>query len=120
MKAHCAEVHKGIDSMIATRLAAKKDPLNMKDKGSRKVVLLDELAKETQDLRQLRSETLHTLMAGRDPTGALLGWVFCFLARHPDVFSKLRGIILSQFGTAANPNPDIDFTRSEDVNIFKK
>ncbi len=109
MKEHCAEIHKVIDSMIAMRLAAKKDPLNMEEKGSRKFVLLDELAKETQDLRELRNETLHTLMAGRDPTGALQGWVFYFLTRHPDVFNNLREIILSQFGTAANPNPDTDF-----------
>lgn len=101
IRAHCAEIHKLIDSMIASRLAAKKDSLNMEEKGARKFVLLDELARETQDLRELRNETLHMLMAGRDPTGALLGWVFYFLARNPTIFDKLREIVLAQFGTTS-------------------
>ena len=41
---------------------------------------------------------MHTLMAGRDTTGSLLGWVFYFLARHPRVYEKLRGIVLEEFG----------------------
>ncbi|KUJ13532.1 cytochrome P450 family protein [Mollisia scopiformis] len=108
MKMHCKAIHEVIDKMISDRLDNKKNPLSMEEKGTRKFVLLDELAKETQDLKELRNETLHTLMAGRDPTGALLGWVWYFLARHPAIFSKLRKIVLNQFGTSAS-NPITDF-----------
>jgi len=98
MNAHCREIHKVIDRLIEDRLRGKKDALSLEEKGNRKFVLLDELAKETQNPLELRNETLHTLMAGRDPTGALLGWVWYFLARHPQTFMKLREIVLAQFG----------------------
>jgi len=100
MRAHCAEIHKVINFLIQDRLSAKKNLQSMEEKGSRKFVLLDELAKETQNTLELRNETLHTLVAGRDTTGALLGWTFYFLSRHPDTFLKLRQIILSEFGTS--------------------
>ncbi|KAE8448807.1 hypothetical protein EG329_008809 [Mollisiaceae sp. DMI_Dod_QoI] len=109
MQMHCRAIHEVIDKMISDRLSSKRDPLCMEEKGTRKFVLLDELAKETQDLKELRNETLHTLMAGRDPTGALLGWVWYFLARCPDVFSKLRKTVLEQFGTSTD-SPISDFS----------
>jgi cytochrome P450 len=109
LKMHCKAIHEVIDKMIADGLDSKKDLLSMEEKGARKFVLLDELAKETQDLKELRNETLHTLMAGRDPTGALLGWVWYFLSRHPDVFSKLRETVLNQFGISIN-SPITEFS----------
>ena len=99
MNMHCADVHKVIDNLVDARLNSIHDSKH-ESKESHKFVLLDELAKETQDRRELRNETLHTLLAGRDTTGALLGWVFYFLARHPRVYAKLREIILSQFGSS--------------------
>lgn len=108
MKMHCAEIHKVIDEMISQRLAVNADSEKKIETG-RKFVLLDELAKETQDLGELRNETLHTLMAGRDPTGALLGWIFYFLARNPEMYSKLREIVLAQF--SKNLHSEIDFAQ---------
>jgi cytochrome P450 len=102
MNAHCKEIHKVVDKLIEDRLASKNDVLRRQEKGSRKFVLLDELTKETQDLNELRNETLHTLMAGRDPTGALLGWVWYILARHPETFNKLRATVLAEFGTSTS------------------
>lgn len=112
MNAHCAAIHAVIDSMVDDRLSRRKDDdiLSTEEKGSRKFVLLDELAKETQDRRELRNETLHTLLAGRDTTGALLGWVFYFLARHPEVYTKLRETIVGEFGTSVVAS-EIDFQR---------
>ncbi|CZT43918.1 uncharacterized protein RSE6_04025 [Rhynchosporium secalis] len=49
MKKHCAEVHQIIDKMINDIMGNKKNLLSMKDKGSRKLVRLDELAEETQN-----------------------------------------------------------------------
>ncbi|KAH9217879.1 cytochrome P450 [Leptodontidium sp. 2 PMI_412] len=102
MKKYCAEIHKVTDKVILDRLESKKDVLSMEEKGSRKFVLLDELTKETQDPMELRNETLHTFMAERDPTGALLGWVFYFLARYLAIYNNLRSTILNQFGTHSN------------------
>ncbi|KAK8075123.1 hypothetical protein PG997_009786 [Apiospora hydei] len=91
-KEHCDTIHHFADSIVAERLANKAEK-----KGGR-FNLLNELAVATQDARELRNETLHVLIAGRDTTGCLLGWVFYFLARHPEVYQKLRKAVLEQFG----------------------
>ncbi|KAI1459985.1 putative N-alkane-inducible cytochrome P450 [Annulohypoxylon moriforme] len=93
-KEHCGAIHAFADGLVADRLANpyEKDP----EKGAR-FNLLNELAKETQDPRELRNETLHVLIAGRDTTGCLLGWVLYFLARYPKVFARLRAEIIDRF-----------------------
>ncbi|KAI1204810.1 putative N-alkane-inducible cytochrome P450 [Annulohypoxylon truncatum] len=100
---HCAAIHAFADGLVADRLAnpyhAKQDP----EKGAR-FSLLNELAKDTQDPRELRNETLHVLIAGRDTTGCLLGWVLYFLARHPRVYARLRAEIVDRFGETAAPD----------------
>ncbi|RDW75783.1 cytochrome P450 family protein [Coleophoma crateriformis] len=106
--ARCAEIHRVVDRMIDERLrdtGSEKD-LENPATSHRTFVLLDELAKLTQNRAELRSETLHILTAGRDTTGALLGWVFYMLARYPAVYAELRRVILAQFGSSAT---DIDF-----------
>ncbi|KAL7620240.1 hypothetical protein AAE478_009233 [Parahypoxylon ruwenzoriense] len=103
-KEHCAAIHAFADGIVADRLA-HGDPEKGNGKDGGRFNLLNELAKETQDARELRNETLHVLIAGRDTTGCLLGWVAYFLARHPSVFSKLRAAILERFGEA----PPTDF-----------
>ncbi|KAK7751173.1 hypothetical protein SLS62_006857 [Diatrype stigma] len=96
-KEHCRAIHEFADGIVADRLA--KPPEKEDPEKANRFYLLNELAKETQDPSVLRNETLHVLVAGRDTTGCLLGWVFYFLARHPHVFAKLRNIILERFGT---------------------
>ena len=110
IKGHCAELHKVVDNMIQVRLKAKKDPISTEEKGGNEFVLLDELAKEASNLLELRNETLHTLMAGRDPTGCLLAWTFYFLSRHAQIFQKLRSTILEEFGTSTT-STNIDFAK---------
>ncbi|KAI0178934.1 putative N-alkane-inducible cytochrome P450 [Hypoxylon sp. FL1284] len=108
-KEHCAAIHEFADGIVADRLAHPPEKLSGSsvdpEKGSgdgvgagRRFNLLNELAKETQDPRELRNETLHVLIAGRDTTGCLLGWVVYFLARHPAVYAKLREAVLDRFG----------------------
>lgn len=67
------------------------------DKKSR-YVFLDELVQVTQDPFELRSQSLNILLAGRDTTAGLLSFTFSLLARHPDVFKKLRDAIINEFG----------------------
>lgn len=95
-KEHCTNVHAFADNIVAQRLANPKADVEQTGRYN----LLNELAKVTQNPEELRNESLHVLIAGRDTTGCLLGWVFYFLARHPDVYRKLRGLVVQQFGDA--------------------
>ncbi|KAI1378806.1 putative N-alkane-inducible cytochrome P450 [Hypoxylon crocopeplum] len=97
-KEHCATIHEFADGLVADRLAHPPEKFGADPEKGRRFNLLNELANETQDPRELRNETLHVLIAGRDTTGCLLGWVVYFLARHPAVFDRLRGDILQRFG----------------------
>lgn len=53
-------------------------------------VLLNEMAKQTQDKVDLRSQILAVFMPGRDSTGYALSNIFHALARHPGIYQKLR------------------------------
>lgn len=98
-KRNCKHIHKHVDRFVQERLdVIKQTSHREQDEKTRKFVLLDELAKETQNPEELRNETLHILAAGRDTTGALMGWTFYFLARHPRVLDKLRSIVMETFG----------------------
>ncbi|CEJ61686.1 hypothetical protein PMG11_10210 [Penicillium brasilianum] len=55
----------------------------------------EELAKETQDPDELRSQLLNILLAGRDTTAGLLGWTFHLLSRQVHVYEKLRTVSCS-------------------------
>lgn len=111
-QAHCAAIHKTVDHFVANRLHPDAKRSKLTDGARNKFVLVDELAKEMQDPSKLRNETLHILVAGRDTTGALLSWMFYFLARHPKVFDKLRDIILSEFGASVTGDVTFDKLRS--------
>jgi len=108
-KKHCEAVHRFADWFVQLRLMRGDAYLDgLADTGAPRkdrYVLLHELAKETQDPDELRGQTLNILLAGRDTTAALLGWIFYFLARHPRVFKKLREEILEQFGPYSPTKP---------------
>lgn len=102
---HCAAVHKYAQWFVDARLKLGGDYLAMLESSGcapshRRFVLLDDLAKTTQDPVQLRSQTLNILTAGRDTTAALISWIVYFLARRGNegVLVKLRQQVVEQFG----------------------
>lgn len=108
---NCREVKKLADWYIADVLRRKKSkdlPVEapVDNSGNKnKFVLLHDLANRCDDPLVLRNQTLNILTAGRDTTGALLGWVWYFLSRNPRVFDKLRATVLADFGpNAASPD----------------
>lgn len=110
---HCEKVHQYADYFVTAKLqlgpkkpATKMEPQEPATKG--KFVLLDELAKHTDNALEIRSETLNVLSAGRDTTASLLSWIFYFLSRHPRVFERLRTAVLAEIGTDAS---SIEFTK---------
>ena len=100
---HNKTVHAFIDHFV--HLALNKDVQEKElEKGGasgrkkNKYVFLDALAAQTRDPIELRSQLLNILLAGRDTTASLLGWSFWVLARQPTILTKLRTVILDQFG----------------------
>ncbi|PYH44630.1 cytochrome P450 [Aspergillus saccharolyticus JOP 1030-1] len=53
-------------------------------------LFLDGLARQTGDRTRIRDELLNVLLAGRDTTASLLSNLFFMLAKHPEVWKKLR------------------------------
>ncbi|KFA72046.1 hypothetical protein S40288_02257 [Stachybotrys chartarum IBT 40288] len=96
---HCKILHGFVDGIVAESLARdpgleKQDPEKLE-----RFNLLRELVKEDRDPVALRNNTLQVLVAGRDTTGSLCGWLFYYLARYPDVYRKLRLEIITKFGS---------------------
>ena len=109
----CKATHDFVDYFV--NLALNKDFEEKElEKGSNKTrdkyVFLDALAAQTRDPIELRSQLLHILLAGRDTTASLLGWLFYLLVRHQAIYTKLRASILEDFGTYNSPG-DISFTK---------
>lgn len=87
---------------LACDMAARSE----KPEGKKQSLLVN-LATQTEDRIELRDQTLSILLAGRDTTASLLGWALSRLALHPEVFSKLRTIVLHDF----EPGTGIDFAK---------
>lgn len=75
-----------------------------------KYVFLEALAEQTQDPLELRSQMMHILLAGRDTTASMLGWLFLLLSKDPARYKKLRDIVLEEFGTYEDPK-EITFAK---------
>lgn len=74
---------------------------NPEEDGQKKKVkydYLNTLRSRCADKAEVREQVLGLLAAGRDTTASLMSWVFYCLVRHPRVFSKLRAVILEEFG----------------------
>jgi hypothetical protein len=112
----CSDCHSFIDHFV--RLALLKDLPRHAEKGKKKYVFLEALAAETRDPIELRSQLLNILLAGRDTTASLIGWVFFSLARDPARYTKLRSIIIERFGTFDRPH-DITFAKLKECTYLQ-
>jgi Cytochrome P450 len=108
----CKRIHEFADYYVNLALTTDLSSLKGNDSSGThkrdKYIFLQELVASTRDSTELRSQLLNILLAGRDTTSGLLGWTFYTLVRHPEIYSKLRTIIISRFGTYSQPR-DITF-----------
>ena len=103
-----ATVHKFTNFFVNKALESKPEELDEKSKGG--YTFLYELVKQTRDPKVLRDQALNILLAGRDTTAGLLSFTFFELARHPEIFQKLRETIIQDFGTGTDEEiEDISF-----------
>ncbi|CAL8579318.1 hypothetical protein XPA_005068 [Xanthoria parietina] len=94
-----AKIFELVDWYVVKALQRVKEKSSTEPTDSSSFVLLDELAKNTDDKIWLRNETLGLLTGGRSTSAALLGWLFFYLARQPSLYHKLRTSVLEEFGT---------------------
>jgi cytochrome P450 len=120
-------VHSSVDAIVSDHLhelqevkTGKGDDATSDEKKDR-YVLLNVLTEQTQDPIELRSALINTLIAGRDTTACLLGWVFFALARDGPRFKKLRNAIVQDFGTYAKCDimRDITFSKMKDCKYLQ-
>ncbi|MCJ1292478.1 hypothetical protein MMC34_004029 [Xylographa carneopallida] len=91
-------VNLALNKNLKTNLSEKDNTTAITAKKDR-YIFLDALVRETRDPVELRSQLLNIMLAGRDTTASLLGWMFYTLARHPDVYARLRYTVLAAFGS---------------------
>lgn len=78
------------------KAVAYRETKGTQDDGQQRYYFLRELAKATNDRDKIRDELLNILIAGRDTTASLLSSLFHILARHPDVWQKVRQEVTQQ------------------------
>ena len=107
-----------IDHYVNKALAQKKPSGKQTSNGKQKYVFLDALAESTRDPIELRSHMISILLAGRDTTASLLSFTYTLFIKHPEVYRKLRTIVLEEFGTYNNPR-NISFASLKSCNYLQ-
>ena len=77
------------------RALERKRQGKLGDHDPKRPVLLELMAEEMEDPVQLRNEALQAFIAAHETTACLISNVVFFLARYPDVFTKLRKEVLA-------------------------
>lgn len=99
-KEQCKAVHSFVDTYVHRHL---RDGGLGKKSGTGKYVVLDALIADVKDPHELRSQLLNILLAGSDTISGTLGFLFATLGQHPDIFQKLRSIVVNDFGSFDRP-----------------
>ncbi|KAF1975878.1 cytochrome P450 [Bimuria novae-zelandiae CBS 107.79] len=95
--ASCKAVHSFVEARIDAIAQAAKDDTSH-------YVLARELLKETADRTTIRNELLNVFLPTHEATGVALTNIFFNIARHPEVWNKLRAETL-----AVPPGQEITF-----------
>ncbi|MCJ1444563.1 MAG: hypothetical protein MMC23_005065 [Stictis urceolatum] len=90
--AACKRTHAFADVYVDKALEYRKKYLSEKQDPDRKAhpIMLYNMAELTDDRINLRNQILQAIAAAQETTGCLLGSLFHVLARHPEVWNKLR------------------------------
>ncbi|KAH6637436.1 cytochrome P450 52A12 [Boeremia exigua] len=107
-----------IDHYVQKALSQEKVSEKQTSTGKQKYVFLDALAESSRDPIELRSHMISILLAGRDTTASLLSFVYTLFIKHPEVYQKLRAVVLEEFGTYNNPR-NITFSTLKSCNYLQ-
>jgi cytochrome P450 len=118
LKKHCKRCHIFIDYYVQRALSLGLSTSDKTSSGKEKYTFLSALVETTRDPILLRSQLLSILLAGRDTTASLLSYVFMVLTQHPHIYTKLRAIIIEEFGTYNNPK-NLTFSELKGCNYLQ-
>ncbi|KAF9647903.1 cytochrome P450 [Thelephora ganbajun] len=90
-----------IEAALEKKNANGVDELD-KEEGS----LLDHLVRQTDDYDMIRDETFNIMLAGRDTTAGLTTFTVAMLAKHPEIYARLRREVLDTLGPDGKVDPD--------------
>ncbi|CAI7621188.1 unnamed protein product [Penicillium manginii] len=89
---------------LAKNLDEATQHLQKRFKSKQDSGFLNALFKKTEDPTELRNQLLNILIASRDTTTSLMSWTFWLLAKHPEIYNKLRSHIITHFGSDDQAN----------------
>ncbi|KAG9529085.1 cytochrome P450 alkane hydroxylase-like protein, partial [Aureobasidium melanogenum] len=75
--------------MALERASQEKNCADGADEEQTQYSFLDEMARQTQDLKKMSEEATSLMFAGKDTSSGLLGNMWYLLARHPEAWAKL-------------------------------
>ena len=95
------KVHTVVDQYIDKAIArkAKRVPGRSPVDTAQRYIMLDELVNVLQNRKEIRNQIINIFLPARDATGIGLSGVIFLVARHPQVWQKLRAEILSIKGS---------------------
>ena len=105
-------VHEVVDHYVRLAIDSKNHP-EKREPG--RYIFAEALAANNDNPKVLRDNMLNILLAGRDTTASLLSSAFFFMARHPNVWNRLRRTIIEEFGDAQHPRGEITHTKLKDI-----
>ncbi|KAI5968308.1 hypothetical protein CANMA_002524 [Candida margitis] len=112
-------VHKFAKMFVNKALSLTPEELEERTK-SHGYTFLYELAKQTRDPKVLQDQLLNIMVAGRDTTAGLLSFAFFELAKHQDVWNKLKEEIYQHFGSGEDSRvEDITFESMKQCTYLK-
>ena len=115
----CRQCHDFIDHFVNLALNDQvKEKEVEKGENKPRYIFLEALVAQTRDPIELRSQLLNILLAGRDTTASLLGWLYYVLATRPAVYQKLRAAIIQDFGTYQSSS-EITFAALKDCQYLQ-
>jgi cytochrome P450 len=105
LKAECKTCFDLVDHFVYRALELRyTGKLSLSDSpGHGKYIFAHALAEVTEDPLDIRYQLINILLAGRDTTASMLSWMFLLFTQYPEVYSKLRTIVLSEFGSYEHP-----------------
>jgi cytochrome P450 len=94
----CKTIHTFAEKYVAQALQLReREKLAGVSGTPEKYILLNEMAKDTNDPILLRDEIVTMIAAARDTTSATISFALYLLARTPDIWAKLRAEVLNYY-----------------------